>query len=78
MAEIMLKDLETGQDLDHKALAKLIGGFYGGGNRCGKKQFYHYCDHHWHCHHHGRPRRGQYQKFRKQAYSYYEGNYQKW
>lgn len=74
MADIMLKDLETDQELDHKALAKLIGGKFGY-RGCGKKQFYHFCAHHWHNHHHGRHGYGRWKNYRRKAWRYYRKNY---
>lgn len=79
MADIMLKDLETDKQLDYKALAKLIGGHYGdGGGYYGKKQFSHYCAHHWHFHNRGYASYGHFNKYRKKAYSYYKEHYQEW
>lgn len=74
MADLMLQDLETDQELDHKALADLIGGKYRY-RGCGKKRFRHYCAHHWHSHHHGRGGYGRWRKYYKRAWNYYQKNY---
>ena len=81
MADIMLKDLESDQDLDHKALAKLIGGCYGHYYKRGcvpKKAFHYFCDHYYHHHHHGYRGHGHYKGYRKRAYGHYKKHWKEY
>lgn len=79
MAEIMMKDLETDQELDHEALAKLIGGHYRG-QHCGKNHFEYYCAHHWHHHHrgNGHHRYDHWTKYREKCWNFYEKHWKDW
>lgn len=72
MAELMLKDLETSEELDAEALGKLIGGHYG------KKKFKHYCRHHYHHHHHGHHGHGHWKKYWKPRWNYYKKHNYEW
>jgi len=77
MAEIMLKDLETSEELDAEALGKLIGGW----GHCSKKRFKHYCRHHWHHHHHGsygHHGHGHWKKYWHSCSTYYESHHESW
>lgn len=74
MAELMLKDLETSEELDAKALTKLIGGH----GRCSRRRFKHYCRHHWHHHHHGHHGRRRWKKYWKHCGHYYDKYHNKW
>jgi hypothetical protein len=72
MADIMLKDLETDQELDYKALAKLIGGH----GRYGKKYFRHYASHYWHNHYGHRGKGyGHWKKYYRNSWNYYKRHY---